>query len=205
MSDLWWLSCETCGGDFLACGDCGRVRRYCSDDCAAQGLEEARRRARRTYQSSEEGRLDHRDRQREYRARRRRRVMDNSAAELPVARSVCSDDARHDHSHDSSHPHGDDASGPAGRRRDDDRSAGAAHVGTPSRAVQAHRGTGALVPDAAPRCALCGKRGDRVIDRPRRWPWSRRVDAPVRCRPTRGPTSPRSAPPRRSRRVRPPP
>ena len=205
MADLWCLSCEGCGCDFLACVECGRVRRYCSDDCARHGLEEARRRARRKHQASEEGRLDHRDRQREYRARRRSRVTDNSAVELPLGRSVCRDDAPHDHGHDPGHAHGDDAPGPAGRRRDDDRAPGTARVGTPPRVVQAPRGTGALVPGAAPRCALCGKRGDRVIDRPRRWPWTRRVDAPVRGRQARRSTSTRAAPPQRSRRVRPPP
>ena len=204
MADLWCLSCEGCGRDFLACVDCGRVRRYCSDDCARWGLAEARRRARRKHQASEEGRLDHRDRQREYRARQRGRVTDNSAVELSLERNVCRDDAPNDHGHDSGHAHGDDAPGPAGRRRDDDRPAGAADVGTPARAVQVARVTGTLVPDTAPRCAVCGKRGSRIIDRPCRWPWARRVDAPLRGRQAGGAASPWPAPPRRSRSVRAP-
>jgi len=44
-----------------------------------RGLRQARREANRRHQRSPEGRLDHRDRQRAYRARRRERVTDNSS------------------------------------------------------------------------------------------------------------------------------
>src|SRR6185369_16368605 len=55
---------------------------YRGDECAGEALARAQRAARLRHQSSPEGRLDHRDRQREYVARQRQRVMDRGSEEL---------------------------------------------------------------------------------------------------------------------------
>lgn len=205
MADLWWLSCGVCGCDSLVCVECGRVRRYCSEICAGEALEEARRRARRKHQASAEGRLDHRDRQREYRARRRSRVMDNSARDLSPGRSLCRDNAPLNYGHDPGDPDDYAPARSAGLGRDDDREARSADMGAPTRAVDDARSACPLVPDTAPRCALCGKRGGRVVDRPRRWPWARRIHAPLPRRQAGRATASRKAAARHSRHVHRPP
>jgi hypothetical protein len=53
---------QVCGAVFYVC-------RYCSQKCRDKARREQRRAANRRHQRSEEGRLDHRDRQREYRQR----------------------------------------------------------------------------------------------------------------------------------------
>jgi hypothetical protein len=68
---------QTCGAVFYVCRPCDRGQRYCSERCWAKARREQRRAANRRHQRSEEGRLDHRDRQREYRRRLARlRVTD---------------------------------------------------------------------------------------------------------------------------------
>ena len=59
-----------CGAVFWICRHCDRGHRYCGERC--------RRKARR-QQQSREGQLDHRDRQRAYRERCRRRVTDHTS------------------------------------------------------------------------------------------------------------------------------
>ena len=59
------------GAVFRICRHCDRGHRYCGERC---------RRKTRRHQQSPEGRLDHRDRQRDYRERRRRRVTDHPSA-----------------------------------------------------------------------------------------------------------------------------
>lgn len=204
MADFWWLACGMCGRDFLTCAPCGRVRRYCSGECGIRALREARRRARRTHQASEEGQLDHRDRQREYRARRRTRVADNSAGDLAVASILCRDDALHHHDHDPGDRYDNTSPRSAGVGRDDDRETRSADVGAPPRAAHDARGPGVVVPEPPPCCAFCGKRGGRIIDRPRRWPWTRRVDAAFRRRQAPRNSPSEQTPSRRSRARRPP-
>jgi hypothetical protein len=69
-----------CGAVFYVCRPCDRGQRYCSERCRAKGRREQRRAANRRHQRSEEGRLDHRDRQREYRRRLARvRVTDQGS------------------------------------------------------------------------------------------------------------------------------
>jgi len=63
--------CAWCGGRFVVCSRCSWNRRYCPGSCAAVVRAEQRRVARRRHQQSPEGRLDHRDRNREYRAQQR--------------------------------------------------------------------------------------------------------------------------------------
>lgn len=204
MADFWWLACGVCGRDFLACAPCGRVRRYCSEECGNRALREARRRARRRHQATEEGQLDHRDRQRDYRARQRLRVADNSAGDLAVASTLCRDDAPHDNGHDPGDSDDDASPRSAGVGRDDDRETRSAHVGAPPRAAHHAGGAGAVVSESSPRCALCGKRGGRIVDRPRRWPWARPVDAALRRRQA-GRAASRQTAARRSRNLRAPP
>jgi hypothetical protein len=64
---------------FFICSHCYRGQRYCSDTCRAQARRQQRRAANGRHQRSEEGRLDHRDRQRAYRQRRAAGVTDQSS------------------------------------------------------------------------------------------------------------------------------
>lgn len=84
--------CRGCNAVFSICRSCDRGQRYCSPECRIPALCEQRRRANRRHQCSPEGRLDHRDRQREYRKRcAQRRVTDISspALTLPGTISAC--------------------------------------------------------------------------------------------------------------------
>jgi len=58
-----------CHAPFFICSHCDRGHCYCSEDCRRQARLRQRRCANGRHQRSEEGRLDHRDRQREYRLR----------------------------------------------------------------------------------------------------------------------------------------
>jgi len=68
-----------CGTVFYLCRHCDRGQRYCSSRCREKSRRLQRRQANRRHQQSPEGRLDHRDRQREYRQRQRARVTDQSS------------------------------------------------------------------------------------------------------------------------------
>ena len=70
---------EWCGAVFYLCRSCDRGQRYCSERCREKSRREQRRAANRRHQRSDEGRLDHRDRQREYRLRLVRRVTDHGS------------------------------------------------------------------------------------------------------------------------------
>ena len=69
----------SCGAVFYLCRSCDRGQRYCSERCREKSRREQRRAANRRHQRSAEGRLDHRDRQREYRLRLVRRVTDHGS------------------------------------------------------------------------------------------------------------------------------
>jgi hypothetical protein len=72
-----------CLAVFFLCSHCDRGHRYCSDACRASARAEQRRCANRRYQQSPEGRLDHSDRQRQYRERRARaRVTDQGSLSI---------------------------------------------------------------------------------------------------------------------------
>jgi hypothetical protein len=58
-----------CQAIFFICAHCDRGHRYCSATCREHNRRGQQRRANSRHQRSEEGRLDHRDRQREYRQR----------------------------------------------------------------------------------------------------------------------------------------
>ncbi len=77
------LTCRwpDCGLVFYICNSCYRGHRYCGKPCRKKARREQRRRANRRYRESLEARLDHRDCQRAYRERcRRRRVRDHTSA-----------------------------------------------------------------------------------------------------------------------------
>jgi len=75
--------CRGCNAVFCICRSCDRGQRYCDLRCRLPALREQRRRANCRHQHSPEGRLDHRDRQREYRKRcAQRRVTDTSSLAL---------------------------------------------------------------------------------------------------------------------------
>ena len=72
-----------CGVVFWICRCCDRGQQYCGDRCRCRqkARRQQRREANRRHQQSREGRLDHRDRQRAYRQRRRQaRVTDTPSA-----------------------------------------------------------------------------------------------------------------------------
>jgi hypothetical protein len=70
---------ESCGAVFYLCRSCDRGQRYCSERCRVKSRRRQRRAANLRHQRSEEGRLDHRDRQREYRLRLLARVTDQGS------------------------------------------------------------------------------------------------------------------------------
>ena len=81
--------CRACSAVFVICRSCDRGQRYCSPGCRVPAQREQRRRANRRHQHSPEGRLDHRDRQREYRKRcAQRGVTDTSSAVLTSPGSI---------------------------------------------------------------------------------------------------------------------
>ena len=66
---------------FYLCQRCDRGQRYCRPHCREKSRRLQRREANRRYQQSLglDGRLDHRQRQREYRQRLKARVTDQSS------------------------------------------------------------------------------------------------------------------------------
>src|SRR5215469_3480617 len=81
--------CRGCNAVFCICRSCDRGQRYCSRKCRVPVVREQRRRANRRHQHSVEGRLDHRDRQREYRKRcAQQRVTDTSSLPLTWPGSI---------------------------------------------------------------------------------------------------------------------
>jgi hypothetical protein len=80
-----------CRALFFVCSHCDRGHRYCSASCRSATRGRQRRCANRRHQQSPEGRLDHRDRQRQYRERRTRaRVTDQGSLSIACpASSVC--------------------------------------------------------------------------------------------------------------------
>ena len=76
------LSCRwpDCGLVFYICNSCYRRQAYCGKTCRDKARGEQLRLADQRYRGTEEARLDHRDRQREYRERCRLRVTDHTSA-----------------------------------------------------------------------------------------------------------------------------
>ena len=65
--------CPGCQSVFAICRHCDRGHVYCGTACSSEARFASLRRARRRHRRSPEGRLDHRDRERD---RRRRRLLD---------------------------------------------------------------------------------------------------------------------------------
>jgi hypothetical protein len=76
------IRCGWCDAVFFVHQSCFRGHGYCSPACRREGDRRRCRRARDNYRKSVEAREDNRDRNREYRDRRRRRVMDHSSQKL---------------------------------------------------------------------------------------------------------------------------
>ena len=70
--------CRGCRDLFFVCRPCDRGQRYCSEECRVPVRRAQMSVARLRHQQSPEGRADHRDHQRAFRARRR--VMDHPSA-----------------------------------------------------------------------------------------------------------------------------
>jgi hypothetical protein len=68
-----------CGVMFFICRSCYRGQAYCNAIGRKRTRREQLRQANRRYQQTTEARLDHRDRQRDYRQRRFGRVTDQSS------------------------------------------------------------------------------------------------------------------------------
>lgn len=75
-------SCQApgCGVVFYICPHCERGQVYCSDSCRQLARRIGHRIANRRHQQSEEGRLDHNDRQRAYRLRQARASSQSGSA-----------------------------------------------------------------------------------------------------------------------------
>ena len=81
--------CRACNAVFVICYSCDRGQRYCCQGCRLPALREQRRRANRRHQHTPGGRLDHRDRQREYRKRcAQKSVTDTSSLALTSAGNI---------------------------------------------------------------------------------------------------------------------
>lgn len=76
--------CRGCGQMFAIHRGCRRGHEYCGKVCGRAARRKTSRKARAEHQKSPLGRLDHRDRNRVYRAAlRRARVMDLHSENLP--------------------------------------------------------------------------------------------------------------------------
>lgn len=68
------IRCATCEQQFRICRSCFRGHKYCSQDCKVIGYRRCLYKAKEKYDSSEEARLDHRDRSRRYRFRKSQKI-----------------------------------------------------------------------------------------------------------------------------------
>jgi hypothetical protein len=84
--------CRACGTLFCICRSCDRGQHYCSDPCRRRGYAQHRRAANQRHQRSPEGRLDHRDHQRDLRwrlVRARWRTQKSVTDKTPPTPSAC--------------------------------------------------------------------------------------------------------------------
>ena len=81
---LLMRACRWCRQPFFLCPACDRGHAYCSLPCRRAGRTQTLRAAGQRHQQSPEGRLDHRDRQRAYRARCRARVTHHASPAPPA-------------------------------------------------------------------------------------------------------------------------
>jgi len=86
VESLRLAQCPRCQRLFAICSHCDRGHVYCGPPCSLGARRDSLRRARRRHRRSPEGRLDHRDRERARRQRRRlfvARVGDHPSAPPP--------------------------------------------------------------------------------------------------------------------------
>jgi hypothetical protein len=81
------LRCAHCKALFSVCTSCFRGQAYCSASCRATSARAIRRAANDRDQKSEEGRKDHRDRQRDYVARKKAELVESCEPPSPSATS----------------------------------------------------------------------------------------------------------------------
>lgn len=79
--------CALCQALFWICRPCYRGQGFCTTTCKLTARTSSKRRARSRHRQSVEGRLDHRDRERE--RRHRARVADHTARFLAAVTRVC--------------------------------------------------------------------------------------------------------------------
>ena len=65
------IICRTCQHKIFICRSCYRGQRYCGEPCRDIGYQERQGVARKKHAHSDEGKLDHRDRNRVYRIRKK--------------------------------------------------------------------------------------------------------------------------------------
>ena len=83
------ILCKECRALFWMCRSCYRGHCYCSDACRGKARRRQMREANRRHQQSDEGRLDHLDRQRALRARQAQaRVTYQSSPALSLSGSL---------------------------------------------------------------------------------------------------------------------
>lgn len=156
-----------CGAIFHVCRRCDRGQRYCSSACRVAARGRCLREARQRHQQSREGRQDHADRQRDYRARMRS-VTEHGPRNLPTNSKVCAradmDAAAKEHEHAEAVDgriagSGSDPRDRAARQRNDSEGASRQRPKPPLRAAMAARSGGSVAGDGGPRCAFCGQWG----------------------------------------------
>jgi len=79
------FNCTRCGRQVAICRHCDRGNRYCNEGCAPAVRRASRRAAGARYQRSRRGRFAHAQRQRRYRARRRKVTHQGSPPPPPAA------------------------------------------------------------------------------------------------------------------------
>ncbi len=83
------LRCARCSSLFVLCTSCFRGQAYCGPICRTASSRELHRAANARHQEDDDGRLDHRDRQRAYRERQLTAALPVVAeAEAVAGRSV---------------------------------------------------------------------------------------------------------------------
>jgi hypothetical protein len=88
--------CAACWQMVIICSRCDRGQIYCAKGCAREARRRAQLEAGRRYQSSRRGRLNHAERNRRYRARKKNVTHQGSIAEpnlLPRSSTVCASES----------------------------------------------------------------------------------------------------------------
>jgi hypothetical protein len=84
-------TCRHCNRLFAICASCDRGHAYCSSACRTAARHASIHAARRRHRRSPEGRLDHRDHQRAYRARVRDQTSRRAASSTTLPADTSTD------------------------------------------------------------------------------------------------------------------